>query len=93
MNAIKYFIFIVFLCSQMAYGFSWGDNWRGFIYPNKHDLTVSKFVGQFDSLEACRAKAKSELESLNATDSGDYECGLNCKKSKYGIEVCKKTLK
>lgn len=86
------FCFIVMLLFGIS-GCSSSDNWRGYIYPDKDHLTEDVFIGEFDSLESCRARALSELEKINALDSGDYECGLNCRKDDYGLEVCKETLR
>ena len=69
------------------------DEWEGFIYPNKHDLTRHVNIGKFKSLEACRAAAMNALRAMNSLGSGDYECGLNCKANTDlgGIKVCEKT--
>lgn len=68
--------------------------WEGFVYPNANDLTVSKNIGKFSSLEACRDKALSELATTSIL-TGDYECGLNCKSRSDlgGIKVCEQTEK
>ena len=66
--------------------------WKGWIYPNKHNLTNSKFIGIFNSLEECRESSINSLSKIHSTSSGDYECGLNCR-SEYGLNICKKTLR
>ncbi len=70
-----------------------GDEWTGFIYPNRHDLTQHESIGTFKSLEDCRLSSQLRLAQLNATRRGDYECGLNCRPSKNlpGMNVCDET--
>ena len=50
------------------------------IYPDKYNLTVSRDLGWFTSLEGCRGAALKELDLLHSPYPavGDYECGLNC---------------
>ena len=69
------------------------DQWEGFVYPNKTDLTTHRNIGHFSSLEDCRAAARGVLAELKAVDRGDYECGKNCDDGSQlgGIKVCKET--
>jgi hypothetical protein len=69
------------------------EKWEGFVYPNANDLTISKNIGIFPSLEACRDAAISSLSSISSIRAGDYECGLNCeiRKNLGGIKICDKT--
>lgn len=71
------------------------DTWEGFVYPNKNDLSKHISIGDYKSLEACRASALTTLMQLGASERGDYECGLNCKiDSGLGdIKVCQETLR
>lgn len=71
------------------------DQWEGFVYPNKDDLTNHIGIGSYKSLEDCRASALDALEKVSSVDRGDYECGLNCKadSSLGGIKICKVTLR
>ena len=66
----------------------WGDEWTGFAYPNKNDLTNHIEVGTFPSLQECRATA---LAAIIPT-LGDYECGLNCGDGAFP-RICEKTLR
>lgn len=67
------------------------DEWRGYAYPNKDDLSNFDFIGSFRSLEECRAAALNFLSNLpRGVDGGDYECGLNCV-YKAGVNVCEQT--
>ncbi|MBX9587386.1 MAG: hypothetical protein K2X50_09020 [Gammaproteobacteria bacterium] len=62
------------------------ERWSGYIYTDKENLTHSKFIGEFSSLEECRNTAITELKTIHALTAGDYECGLNCEDG-----VCKET--
>jgi hypothetical protein len=69
------------------------EKWEGFVYPDANDLTISKNIGIYSSLEACRDAAISSLSSISSIRAGDYECGLNCevRNNFGGIKVCEKT--
>ena len=63
------------------------DEWSGYVYPDKHNLSEHEYIGKFKSLEICREEALDALNNLgSSTRKGDYECGLNCDGS-----VCDKT--
>ena len=55
------------------------DTWEGFAYPDRSDLTRHITLGAFRTLQECRASALSKLQSIGASDRGDYECGRNCR--------------
>ena len=78
-------IIFVLICSTALIGCS-KDNWDGYVYPDKNNLSDHIYVGRFDSLEACRDASVEKLRSINALNKGDYECGRNCKNG-----VCKET--
>lgn len=63
------------------------QEWQGFVYPDRSNLTRSVYVGKFKTLEDCRAAA---LAALGLNRQGDYECGLNCA-PRNGINVCSRT--
>jgi hypothetical protein len=63
------------------------QEWDGFVYPDRSNLTRSTYVGKFKTLEDCRAGA---LAALGTNRQGDYECGLNCK-PRNGVNVCSRT--
>lgn len=72
------------------------QEWRGFVYPNKNDLSKHIELGKFDSLERCRNAAIDKLWGLGDRSNGDYECGLNCRPLKnpdgsIDINICEKT--
>ena len=83
----------ILLISVVSLSGCFKEEWDGFVYPDKNDLTIHKEIGVYASLKLCRAAAQEMLENLNAIDKGDYECGLNCE-SREGwdtVKVCKKT--
>lgn len=69
------------------------DEWEGFVYPNKNNLSEHINIGSYDSLEECRASAINVLNKISSSSLGDYECGLNCKSKSGmdGIKVCEET--
>ncbi len=70
-----------------------GEEWDGHVYPDKADLTQSEYVGRYPSLQECRAAALAKISLLRNPHGADYECGLNCKSSGYGVLICEKTLR
>ena len=67
------------------------DEWQGFIYPNRNDLTDHVSVGSFETLEQCGRAARSELMRISSLGAGDYECGLNCDAWRGFPVVCERT--
>ena len=72
------------------------QEWKGFVYPNKNDLTKHIELGTFDSLVKCRDSALNLMSKLGDRTKQDYECGLNCRPMKnydgtYDISICEKT--
>ena len=67
------------------------QEWTAYVYPDKSDLRNSTTVGTFSSKEEARRAALAALERMHALESGDYELGLNCKRSGYGTNLCKET--
>jgi len=67
------------------------------VYPNGYDLTDDIPIGKFESLEQCRDAAHAALERHQRRDEngdripGDYECGLNCRPTSGGLNVCERT--
>ena len=78
-----------------------GPQWNGWIYPNGADLTRDIPIGRFDTLEECRASARTFIANINLKDSdgeavtSDYECGRSCKREAEpgGLNVCQETSK
>lgn len=67
--------------------------WTGWVYPSSANLMHDINIGTYSSLEECRGAALDEISDHPEWESPDYECGLNCEPSGYGINVCKKTLR
>ena len=69
------------------------EEWEGFVYPNKNNLSEHINIGSYGTLEECRASAINALNKVSSASSGDYECGLNCESRSGigGIKVCEKT--
>jgi len=69
------------------------EEWEGFVYPNKNNLSEHINIGSYKSLEECRASAINALNKISSVSAGDYECGLNCesRSGMDGIKVCEKT--
>jgi len=63
------------------------EYWTGYIYPDRSNLTNSKLIGYYDSLESCRGVAQEQLASINASERGDYECGYKCKPLRTGSDM------
>jgi len=81
---------IVFL----IFHFTQSEEWTGFAYPNKNNLTTHIKVGEFETLQHCRDATLKYLSSLNAIYKGDYKCGLNCEfKPEWQTNVCEETKK
>ena len=65
--------------------------WSGWVYPNKHNLLVDRFIGKYDTLEECRRSARLMI-AQEGWEAADYECGLNCRYD-AGMNICKETLR
>ena len=69
------------------------DRWQSKVYLNKQNLTNHRIIGEFSSLEECRDASLNYLRGIKALDTGDYECGKNCKYNSDLDEYnCGKTL-
>lgn len=83
---------VAICCSVFA---ACSNQWEGFVYPSKDDLTNHIGIGSYKSLEDCRASAMRALAKVSSLERGDYECGLNCQPDggPGGLKVCEDTLK
>lgn len=72
------------------------DTWRGFLYPDRNNLTKDVRSGPLKTLEQCRSwvDATREEMDLDRVDI-DYECGKNCKppRTPDGPMVCEETVR
>lgn len=66
------------------------ESWEGYAYPNKNDLGQHIALGQFSSLEECRAAAVDTLRRVSTERKGDYECARDCR-DESGLRVCAET--
>ncbi len=84
---------ILIVLSALLLSSCFKEEWEGFVYPDKNDLTIHKSIGVYESLESCREASWEMLSRMNSLERGDYECGLNCeyRSNLGGIKVCEKT--
>jgi hypothetical protein len=54
------------------------ESWSAFGYPNADDLSDFRYLGQFESLESCRAAVRAWRIDIGGVADTDYECGKNC---------------
>jgi hypothetical protein len=80
------------LASVVACG---SDRWLATVYPNKSNLLNHRNLGEFPTLEECRAAAQQYLRDTGASERGDYECGRNCRRETEPVEIyfCEETLR
>jgi hypothetical protein len=81
---------VLLLISLFIFTGCFSEEWKGWVYPDRSNLSNSIYIGIYGSLEECRNSAISYIRSNNYQNSGDYECGLNCK-NEFGINFCKET--
>jgi len=70
-------------------------DWRGWIYPNKGNLSEYIVLGRFNSFDECK---QTSLLNLKKMPNGDYECGKNCKPmfpslGEESVQICEETVK
>jgi hypothetical protein len=85
--------FIAAIVVALAVSGCFKEEWEGFVYPNRNNLSEHINIGTYKSLEECRASAVSTMNRISSMTAGDYECGLNCE-SRSGmsdIKVCEQT--
>jgi len=68
----------------------WFDEWTGFVYPDRNNLTQHIEIGTFKKLEECRNVAILTMQNNGWATKGDFECGLNCNSSTMPM-ICKET--
>lgn len=71
------------------------EEWTGLVYPNRADLSQHIEIGTFPSFAECQNAVIGKLRVSGWATSGDYQCGLNCKRdtSLGGLLVCKEIRK
>lgn len=94
---MKIHIYIFTALFTLYTGTCYSDEWKGWVYPDKKDLSNDYPVGTFNTLEECREASRSLLMKASTLTEGTYECGLNCKPMFPNLsdsaEVCKETKK
>lgn len=65
--------------------------WTGFVYPDADNLTRSVEIGRFDTFEKCQSASIQTLGAFAVLHEGTFECGLRCKRSETGLQVCTET--
>ncbi|OOZ42008.1 hypothetical protein BOW53_01330 [Solemya pervernicosa gill symbiont] len=60
------------------------DQWHGFVYTDRYDLSNYAYVGNYETLKECRIEVVLKMKASNRLRGGDYECGFNCKRDKNG---------
>ncbi len=79
-------------CSDVKIPFT-SDKWMATVYPDKNDLTIHRNLGEYNSLNACRDAIYTYMQDMNILETGDYECGKNCRqKSGMSFYICEETL-
>ena len=94
MKKILLILFVTILIPTSSNSF-FGENWQGWVYPDRGNLSKSISVGKdFKSLSDCRAACVNKINT-SGYKNADYECGLNCKpmdkNNPNSVMVCKKT--
>lgn len=70
------------------------EEWTAWIYPDKQNTKRSLKGNTFKTLEECRKSSLLKMKELDIENSGDYNCGLNCKFHEgMKTEVCEKMAK
>ncbi len=85
---ILLFVLLVSGCEQ--------PTWDAFVYPDANDLFQYDNIGEFKSLEECRAAAKKELKRIHAEEPrGLFQCGEDCisKSGLHTVTACKKIVR
>jgi len=86
---------ITLLLILLAIWYFWSsDEYRGFFYPDKDNLSNHVETGIFDTLKECVDVTTAYGDDMGISPTQyDYECGLNCKQDESidGIYVCEET--
>lgn len=58
----------------IVFYFASSKKWKGYAYPDKHNLSKVIELGEFKSEEECNAVALNTLRRVSSISAGDYEC-------------------
>ena len=93
----RLFVLLLLILPLLVVACESGGNkspWMGFVYPNRNNLLIYENIGTFRNLKECRDASIARLEELGPLSRGDYECGKDCKPSKYSDAfICEETLR
>ena len=90
-NTIGYLAFGVAIGVGIYWLTAEPDRWNAVVYPDRNDLAVDIRLGEFASLETCRAAALTKIDTLGVGEVADYECGLNCEPYLVDMLMCEET--
>jgi hypothetical protein len=76
-NSLRAVTFVI-LSLWLMISCSKRESWSAFAYPNANDLSDFRYLGQFKSLESCRAAIHAWRTDMRVVADTDYECGKNC---------------
>jgi len=86
-------MFLLLISATLLSGCSLTQEWTGFYYPDKNDISNSskwKIQSDFETVKDCRNWI---AQTAGSNPTFDYECGLNCRTDKSGLYICKETIK
>lgn len=50
------------------------QKWKGYVYPDKNNLSQVIELGEFKTEDECNATAINALRRVSSVSAGDYEC-------------------
>ncbi len=50
------------------------QTWKGYVYPDKNNLSNVIELGEFKTEDECNAAAVNTLRRVSSLSAGDYEC-------------------
>ena len=71
-------VFLNLLVISFLSGCSGSDIWDGHVFPDREKLIMRHSSGSFHSQAECEKASMKMLRSLDALDTGYYECSKNC---------------
>lgn len=70
-----------------------GESWTAFVYPDPRNVLQQVELGQYPSLDECRAASRAALARADPEADGTYVCGLGCRE-RAGVSgpfMCERT--
>lgn len=83
---------LAILMTLVITGCGEADEWVGFLYPNKNNLSQHIETGTYATIKECRRDIVTYAHDVGFRGY-DYECGLNCEHQDGmgSIMVCEET--